>query len=54
MGYGTPEHLQALDRLGPTPHHRKSFQPCQFDFADALLAEGSPEAMAESDLYVEG
>jgi ribonuclease HII len=38
MGYGTPEHLEALDRLGPTPHHRKSFQPCQFDFADALLA----------------
>jgi ribonuclease HII len=38
MGYGTPEHLEALDRHGPTPHHRKSFQPCQFDFADALLA----------------
>ena len=38
MGYGTPEHLEALDRLGPTPHHRRSFQPCQFDFADELLA----------------
>ena len=26
-GYGTPEHLDALARLGPTPHHRKSFGP---------------------------
>ena len=37
MGYGTPEHLDALERLGPTPHHRRSFQPCQFDFADELV-----------------
>ncbi|OAN52156.1 ribonuclease HII [Paramagnetospirillum marisnigri] len=26
-GYGTPEHLEALKRLGPTPHHRRSFAP---------------------------
>jgi len=26
-GYGTPEHLGALKRLGVTPHHRKSFAP---------------------------
>src|SRR5262245_14291949 len=26
-GYGTPEHLAALDLLGPTIHHRKSFAP---------------------------
>ena len=26
-GYGTPEHLNALARLGPTPLHRKSFHP---------------------------
>lgn len=26
-GYGTPEHMQALRKLGPTPHHRKSFAP---------------------------
>ncbi len=26
-GYGSPEHLAALERLGPTPLHRKSFQP---------------------------
>ena len=24
-GYGTPEHLEVLDRLGPTPIHRLSF-----------------------------
>jgi len=26
-GYGTPEHLEALARLGPSPIHRKSFEP---------------------------
>ena len=26
-GYGTPEHLKALDKLGPCPIHRQSFAP---------------------------
>jgi len=26
-GYGSPEHLSALARLGPTPLHRRSFSP---------------------------
>ncbi len=26
-GYGTPHHRAALDRLGVTPHHRRSFAP---------------------------
>jgi len=26
-GYGTPEHLSALTRHGPTTHHRRSFAP---------------------------
>ncbi len=26
-GYGTPEHLQALESAGPTRHHRLSFAP---------------------------
>jgi ribonuclease HII len=26
-GYGTPEHMDALARLGPTAHHRRSFAP---------------------------
>jgi ribonuclease HII len=35
-GYGTPEHLEALDRHGPTRHHRQSFQPVQYTFEDVL------------------
>jgi len=26
-GYGTPAHRAALDRRGPTPHHRRTFTP---------------------------
>lgn len=26
-GYGAPEHLDGLRRLGPTPQHRRSFSP---------------------------
>lgn len=26
-GYGTPEHLEALGRLGPSPIHRRTFAP---------------------------
>lgn len=26
-GYGTAQHLEALRRQGPTPHHRRSFAP---------------------------
>jgi ribonuclease HII len=26
-GYGTPEHLAALDLHGPCPHHRRTFAP---------------------------
>jgi ribonuclease HII len=26
-GYGTPEHREALARLGPSPHHRRTFAP---------------------------
>src|SRR6202049_1952914 len=27
MGYSVPEHFAALDRLGPTIHHRRSVGP---------------------------
>ena len=27
MGYGAPVHLKALQELGVTPHHRRSFKP---------------------------
>lgn len=26
-GYGVPQHQEALERLGPSPHHRMSFRP---------------------------
>lgn len=28
-GYGTPEHQHAIERLGVTVHHRRSFRPVQ-------------------------
>lgn len=28
-GYPTPAHLEALQRFGPSPVHRMSFQPCK-------------------------
>ncbi len=28
-GYGTAEHLAALDRYGPTPYHRRGYAPVQ-------------------------
>ncbi len=34
-GYGTAEHRRALERHGPTPHHRRSFAPIR-----ALLGDG--------------
>jgi ribonuclease HII len=40
MGYSVPEHFAALDRLGPTIHHRRSFSPV----AGALgLLDGDPD-----------
>ncbi|MBM4183567.1 MAG: ribonuclease HII [Gemmatimonadetes bacterium] len=31
VGYGTPEHLAAIDQLGLTPHHRLTFTGLQFE-----------------------
>ena len=31
VGYGTAEHLAALETLGPTPHHRRTFRGTQFE-----------------------
>jgi ribonuclease HII len=39
VGYGTEEHRAALLALGPTPHHRRSFAPLQYELA---LAAGVP------------
>lgn len=37
-GYGTAEHQEALARLGPTPHHRRSFEPIRLLFETATAA----------------
>jgi ribonuclease HII len=34
MGYAVPEHIDALQRLGPTIHHRRSFAPIRLAIAD--------------------
>ena len=39
-GYGTPEHLQALRRLGVSPAHRRSFAPVQACAQGTLPLEG--------------
>ena len=40
MGYGTAEHLAALQRFGPTPIHRRSFAPVARSFL--LRGGGDP------------
>ncbi|TMJ40540.1 MAG: ribonuclease HII [Alphaproteobacteria bacterium] len=34
-GYGTPEHQDALGRLGPSAHHRRSFEPIRILYESA-------------------
>lgn len=38
-GYTTPQHLDALDRLGPCPIHRRSFAPVSRGAETAMLFE---------------
>lgn len=45
-GYATPEHRDALRRLGATPLHRRSFRPVQF----ALGLIDDPEIAAQFEL----
>ncbi len=49
MGYSVPEHCAALKRLGPTPHHRRSFAPVAAKFAamQAELGAIPDESLAE-------
>jgi ribonuclease HII len=43
MGYSVPEHFAALERLGPTIHHRRSFAPVA-----ACYGEAGVEPQAEA------
>jgi ribonuclease HII len=42
MGYSVPEHYAALDRLGPTSHHRRSFAPIAAFYAPEEVAAAEP------------
>src|SRR5580700_4731938 len=35
-GYSVPEHCSALDRLGPTVHHRRSFSPVALAYGESI------------------
>ena len=39
MGYSVPEHFAALDKLGPTVHHRRSFAPVAAAYGDPLVTD---------------
>ena len=49
-GYATPEHLEALGRLGPCEIHRRSFYPVGVFFQKDLFAE--PWALMQEELRV--
>lgn len=36
MGYGSPEHIKAIESLGPSPAHRRSFDPLRTMLAPRL------------------
>ena len=55
-GYCSAEHLRALDRLGPTPLHRKSFSPVAqtvLRFDDAVALETAIETLEIEALQIE-
>jgi ribonuclease HII len=43
MGYSVPEHFNALDRLGPTIHHRRSFAPVAACYGETVVEVAVPE-----------
>ncbi|MGH7114358.1 MAG: ribonuclease HII [Stellaceae bacterium] len=51
VGYGTREHGAAIDALGPTPHHRRSFAPVRLALEGGLplldALSSAPVASAE-------
>lgn len=49
-GYGTVRHRQALQRLGPSPLHRRSFSPCR---VQELGVTGSRDAIAPTTIQLE-
>jgi ribonuclease HII len=51
MGYGVPAHLEALDRLGPSIHHRRFYAPVTAArLKHEPLAAGNPVLPVEIEL----
>ncbi len=46
VGYGTSEHKQALEQLGPCPEHRQSFRPIR-----EIIARNSQNSRPEGQSY---
>ena len=44
MGYSVPEHIAALNRLGATIHHRRSFAPVALVLGEAVIGTEIPAA----------
>jgi len=54
-GYGTAEHRRAIERHGPTPHHRLSFAPLAHSMPKNLRASGDEaEEAAANHLLAQG
>ena len=49
-GYSVPEHFDALLRLGPTIHHRRSFAPVAASYGDPVDENAVAEAVATPQL----
>jgi ribonuclease HII len=51
VGYATRQHGAAILKLGPTPHHRRSFAPVRLALAGelSLFASISPAAVASAE-----
>jgi len=47
-GYGTPDHLEALRRHGPTPLHRRSYAPVREAMCWAADAQQAPLPLASA------
>lgn len=49
-GYSTPEHFAAIDRLGVTEHHRRSFRPVQVALGLVAPEPDASEGLAASSM----
>ena len=52
MGYSVPEHFAALNRLGPTIHHRRSFAPVAALYGETVVEVAVTEPRCRSIVRV--